>query len=244
MADSDTEVIAWHMGAPVVHESSIADIMNALAFGRDDSSSWLSIRDKLISRGCKTVGILEEGWSHEELISLIRPLKVKKHPRVYIAGIAAAIERDILKSDQKVKMEGGGGADGQGGQWYAHCTKQKAPIEFGVSKYKPDGRIFAMLPKKGCQDHLSVDEEFLLVDLLWMDAHVNPESTMGDYLPSGMPFRLAAICRQLVPPFKPTKKGEERDPKKIISLRHQNARDAKEPLSGSYTDTPISECIA
>ena len=73
MADSDTEVIAWHMGAPVVHESSIADIMNALAFGRDDSSSWLSIRDKLISRGCKTVGSLEEGWSHEELISLIRP---------------------------------------------------------------------------------------------------------------------------------------------------------------------------
>ena len=71
--------------------------------------------------------------------------------------------------------------------------------DFNPSTYKPDGRVFAQLPRKGAQDFMSEEQEHLAVDLVWLDAHANPEPSLGDYLPSGLPLRLGCIFDQLVP---------------------------------------------
>jgi len=243
-AEPEEEPVSWHAGMPVEEQSSIGDIISCLSFGSGDESSWNSIKDKFAARGIKTVRVLEEDWSIPELISLIRAVQPRKQPRAYLAGISAGMGRDLFKNmKQSVKAEGDGAAEGQGREWHTHCTKQKPSAEFNPFKYKPDGRVFAKLPNKGACEHLDAEEEQLVVDLLWIDAHVNPEPSLGDYLPSGVTLRLGRVCTDLLPPFKPTKKGEARAPKDVIRLRHQNARDAPKPYARMVLSDELKEYI-
>ena len=201
MAD-EPQPCAWRPGDAIQDSSSLADIISALGFGRVDATDWMAIKDKLVARGCTTVSQVRDEWSAGELVSLIRPMKPRSHPRVYITAIGSAIGRDLFKEEaSKVKCERGEAAAGQGAEWHLHCTKVAKSTDFNSSKYKPDGRVFAQLPRKGAQDRMSQPEEELAVDLLWLDAHVNPEASIGDYLPPGIPFQLGKICDELLPPF-------------------------------------------
>ena len=125
----------------------------------------------------------------------------------------------------------------------SHCTKVETSTHFNSSKYKPDGRVFELIPKKSTCDFLSAEDEQLAVDLLWLDAHAHPEPSFGDYLPSGMPMRLGNICRELLPPFAPTRKGVARPQKKVIALSHQNRREAVAPYKRMVLSLDFKECI-
>lgn len=235
---------AWQPGEPVVDDTSIADVITTVGFGRADAADWAAIKDKLVSRGCTTVAHLRDAWAPGELLSLIRHLKPKLHPRAYVAGISTVIGHDLLKDHAfKIKSERGDAAAGQGAGWHLHCTKVATTADFLACKYKPDGRVFAHLPRKGAMDFMEEKDEHLAVDLLWLDAHINPEPSMGDYLPSGLPMRLGAICGELLPPFAASKKGAPRPAKQVIALRHQNARDAPTAYKRMVLSSEFQEYI-
>ena len=235
---------AWRPGEPVVDETSITDVITMVGFGRADAADWAAIKDKLVSRGCTTVATLRDAWDPGELLSLIRHLKTKMQPRAYIAGISAAIGHDLLKDHvSKMKSERGEAAAGQGAGWHLHCTKVATAADFFAHRYKPDGRVFAHLPRKGASEYMEDKDEHLAVDLLWLDAHVHPEPSMGDYLPSGLPGQIGRICGELLPPFAASKKGAVRPAKQVITLRHQNARDAPTAYKRMVLSSEFQEYI-
>ena len=57
-----------------------------------------------------------------------------------------------------------------------------------------------------------------------IDAQANPEESLGDYLPTGLPRRLEKVHEALLPPF-----GGKAAASKVYKLRFQNARDAPNP---------------
>lgn len=151
-------------------------------------------------------------------------------PGVYLAAIAKAIGVDLMRRSL-VKAEGAAPA-GQGADWNSNCTKQTPTVEFNVSKYKPDGRVYATLLKSlsSAAKLRNLDSELgLVVDLHWIDMHVNPEPSCGDYLPKGMPARLASICNTLLPPPEAGPRGQVPSYKSMIVTSHQNRRNRETP---------------
>ena len=235
-------VAPWSPALPISDDSSLSDVITSLSFGSGDVDSWMAIKVKVNGRGIFRVGDLKD-WSSDELTSLIRNTKIAKCPRAYLKALGMVVNIDLLYNpatgQHGLKKEAGG----QRSTWFSHCTKVERSEEFGPYNYKPDGRVFAHLPRKGSCAVMDDEEEALAVDLFWLDAHANPEVSLGDYLPFGVPQRLARVCDEMLPAFAPTKKGVARQPKKIISLRHQNARDAPAPYKRMILCSEFQEVI-
>lgn len=240
-AGRETVATPWNPALPVERTSSVKDIVTALTFGSSDAASWGKIRGRFETRGIETVENITEHWDIGELTSVIHGAKPAKHARTYLKAIGHAIEHDFYKHlEFKAKPEP---AEGQRGDWMLKCSKIKPDASFKASDYMPDGRVFAALPKKDSADHMDKDEGELASDLLWLDAHANPEAAIGDYLPEGVPARIGKICTDMLPPFQPTRDGEARPPARIATLRHQNARDAKKPYVRMVLSNEFEEYI-
>lgn len=242
----------WDPSMLVEDASSVADIINGISFGRSDAPDYQKIRDKLASRGCHSVATLTQEWDLPCLKSLIRSCELKKDLSVYIKTIGSAICHDFYRPCTEVKGEVKGEGDdkrarGGGGDMRAACTKVEVSEDFNASKYLPDGRCFEVgeLGRYAGGEHVDGDplpkeDEYMLLDAIILDLHANPEPSCGDYLPEGLPRRLASVCNAIFPQFAADKAGKPRGRQKVITLRAQNGRNgAKYPrmvLSEEYKD--------
>ena len=217
---------AWRPGQPVQDSTRLGDVLAALSFGHNDDS-YTSISEKLAQRNCLTVGQLDS-WSKGEMISLIRPLKLKKLPVAYVAAIEVAAKRTFqadpaMKGEDKVKAPCGGDLP------HIKCTKVAPSETFNASQYLPDGCVYVGVPTLSLQDVLDPEEEKLYVDALWIDAQANPEPSLGDYIPSGLARRYESLHTQLklakLPPSHAGKVNEAaRGVQRAVHLRFQNGR--------------------
>ena len=58
-------------------------------------------------------------------------------------------------------------------------------------------------------DFIDDESEKLLLDKYWLSFQADPEPSLGDYLPKGMPARMAALHKKLkLKPFKPVHFGK------------------------------------
>ena len=223
-------------------EHNLQDVLCAFSFGRPDDEDYKRIGARLAELQCCTVGATTE-WKAPELVSLIRNLKLPKRPSVYVAAIGAAIGHDFDSWSS--------GADeakvfaGQGSGWRTHCSKVEVSDDFSVYKWMPDAHLLALLPSKGSQDILSVEETQLGHDLFFITMHLIKEDACGDYLPHGMAKRIAHIWIEHWPPatvkaFKGQGHASRADIVRALTtaalrsivaqgqtLRHQNGRAAK-----------------
>lgn len=201
--------------------------MAAIGFGQSDPVSWANINSKFAQRNVETVGQLTE-WMAEEVLGLLRGLdranKLQKTPRAYLSMIASHL-------DIRFQAEDSGSSDpagvGQAADWASHCTKLRPSPDFNTSKYIPDGRVWAALPAKGTKTYLEQQDEQLFGDLIWLDAHANPEPSFGEYIPTGMAGRLSYVASMLIPPLKPSKKSQ-RTFKVFLNNRFTNGRNGFE----------------
>ena len=237
----------WDPTKPVEGTSSLANIITCISFGRPDAPDFHQIRDKLALRGCHSPEAIMQ-WDLPCLKSLIRSLKVTKDLRVYITTIGTAIGHDFYNSertDNTAKSEGA--KRPSGGDIRASCTKVDVTEGFNASKYMPDGRCFEIGDLGRYAGGWDVDgdpmpqeDEHMLLDALILDLHANPEPSLGDYLPEGLPRRLAINCDQIYPKFAPDTKGTARGRQRVITIRAQNGRNgARYPrvvLSEEYHD--------
>ena len=164
----DPAPLAWSPLLPVCSRSSMADILNVMGFGSEESKqSYGRIMNKFTARKIDTAGKLKD-YSGEELVSMLRPLELQKKPRLYVAAIGGAIGHDFFKTSV-VKSESGErlAAAGQGAEWHLKCTKVEAGAEFNPTKYIPDGRVYAALPALSKCDQLDSPDAKLAVDLVW-----------------------------------------------------------------------------
>ena len=93
--------MAWRPGDLVLDDTVLAGPCSALTFGQGDPGFDL-IAQKLASRNCTMVGQLRD-WGAQEFISVIRPLKLKKHPKAYLAAMEIAL---VLKLEDKAGNDG------------------------------------------------------------------------------------------------------------------------------------------
>ena len=180
--------LPWTPAMGVTGRSSVKDILNAMHFGRPDLG-YDKVSEKFEKRKISTAGELQD-FQGAELVSMLRGIDgLKMHPRALVAAIGTAIQHNFFSAVKaeggSVKAEGGGSA-GQCSTWNHNCTKVSVSAGFNVSKYIPDGRVYAALPSINKMDELKDKEEDgaeLVVDFIWIDAQCNPEKSMGDYLP-------------------------------------------------------------
>jgi len=215
----------WHPGMNVLDETVLGEVIDVVGFGKPDQDLYTAIKLRFAAANITVVQDLDR-WTRLELASMIRTLKPKKHPNVYLAEIEAAIKRTIRNGNgaSKVKVEGQ-----QNGDKVLKHTKVEPTAGFQPNKYEPDGRIYADLPMKGTQEYLTTNQEELYLDLLCLDLHANPEASIGDYLPSGMAKRLGNIHNARFPAFLPKHAEDQylrtsRPAEKVITVRVQNQR--------------------
>ena len=220
----------WAPGMPLTPETLLKPLLAAIGFGQQDLGSWQRIEQKLAERSVLSLGDLfgatdsESGWSRDEVHYCLKTLQLNKHPMAYIAGLEAACGQvfRIFNPDQDgAKLK-------RGGDFSARSMKVEPSARFNASTYVPDGRCYMAFPQKGSAEQLSPDQEKLYLDYLWLEAHANPEISLGDYLPDGVPRKLAVLHDLLLPPFRPAHCGtaheKPRDARTIIALRWQNGR--------------------
>ena len=154
--------MAWRPGDLVLDDTEIAGPCSAITFGQGDPGFDL-IAQKLASRNCTMVGQLRD-WGAQEFISVIRPLKLKKHPKAYLAAMEIAL---ILKledkpgndgDDVKVKTE-------TGGDMMDRSSKLKPSMGFNPSKYDFDALLYDYLPAKNSMQFLDEENEKLVLDM-------------------------------------------------------------------------------
>jgi hypothetical protein len=93
MATEEGRVKPWRPGELVEGESAVQDILNAVAFVRQDVV-FTQIGERLAVRNCKTVDDLAE-YTSVEFCTLVRQFDIKHKARVYQASIEAAIQRKL-----------------------------------------------------------------------------------------------------------------------------------------------------
>ena len=218
--------MAWRPGDLVLDDTVLAGPCSALTFGQGDPGFDL-IAQKLASRNCTMVGQLRD-WGAQEFISVIRGLKLKKHPQAYLAAMQIAL---VLKledkagndgDDVKVKTE-------TGGDMMDRCLKIAPSNGFNPFNYDFDASLYDYLPAKGQISFLSDDNEKLALDLQWLYMNADPEPSLGVYLPDGMSKRLAWMHSRRLPPFPPKVAGVSKeqipvDAKTKYKDRWQNGR--------------------
>ena len=221
----------WMPGQPITDAVLVAPVLATLGMGQNDMSSFSAIGAKLASRSCLTVGDLGS-FTYGEMISSLRALDLQKKPEAYISAIEVAIGKGFERAE--IKKE-------RGGDTLEECTKVRPSADFKPWKYEPDGRVYDGLPEKGTCDYLTDKQEQLYLDKLVLDAHTNPEPSMGDYLPCGMTKRLGKIHDARFPPFKPLNFGSKMAAQKsrlsnrVIADRFQNGR------TGTYKRVKLDE---
>ena len=212
----------------------LRNLLACLGMGQGDTKSWKVIADNLQEKDTLTVGDLTNKWSHDSFKGLLRGLEKQKalsRPHnAYYKGLVLAASLDFEDKRSQALFVAGKGND-----WHHNCTKERITSGFNPTTYCPDGRLFSFIPEKGSCQHLDYDEFLLVTDLFFLDAIANPEPSMGNYLPVGLPRQLGKVWRIMVAPPKPFhagKRGLEKARKehKCVTLRHQNARSAKEPF--------------
>ena len=216
----------WRPGDLVEGESAVQDILNAIAFVRQDVV-FTQIGERLAVRNCKTVDDLAE-YTSVEFCALARQFDIKHKARVYQATIEAAIQR-TLDADCSMKSELGGKVKKQsGGDMLSRSLKVEPSEGFNLFTYTPDAHVYSnVIGQTG--EYIGDEDEKLYLDKLWLFCQADPEPSVGDYLPSGMKQRLAKIHKQLkLPPFQPTRLGKpgakERSTSDVFSNRFFNGR--------------------
>ena len=231
---------SWNPSNPVNRETPMSPICSCLGHGQQDQASYAAIAAKFKQHGTLDVGTLEDMWGENDfmIMGMLRGLDkkgvLKFTPRSYLAAISKITGISFEAKAHNVT--------GQGGDWNSACTKQRASADFNVAKYVPDGRIFNYLPRKGTVDYLDKAETVLATDLYLLDGIANPEPSVGEYWPLGMPKQLGRSWKIMLPlpePYHLGKLGLEkpRRPADLITLRAQNARAA------STAGKPYARCV-
>jgi len=191
----------WRPGAAICDTTELAHVLEAIGFGQGDGAYNL-IAQKLCDRGCKHVADLRDNWTRQELISTIRPLGAKRAPISYVEAILTGLggmelegERELAIKKEERKYTGGDMTE--------RSKKVRPSKGFNPFMYDPDGALYKFMPGKGSVKHMGSEEEKLCMDLIWLYANADVEPSMGAYLPEGMPFRLAQLHTQRLPPFAP-----------------------------------------
>jgi len=191
----------WRPGAAICDTTELAHVLEAIGFGQGDGAYNL-IAQKLSDRGCKHVADLRDNWTRQELISTIRPLGAKRAPISYVEAILTGLggmelegERELAIKKEERKYTGGDMTE--------RSKKVRPSKGFNPFMYDPDGALYKFMPGKDSMKHLGSEEEKLCMDLIWLYANADVEPSMGAYLPEGMPFRLAQLHTQRLPPFAP-----------------------------------------
>ena len=191
----------WRPGAAICDTTELAHVLEAIGFGQGDGAYNL-IAQKLCDRGCKHVADLRANWTRQELISTIRPLGAKRAPISYVEAILTGLggmelegERELAIKKEERKYTGGDMTE--------RSKKVRPSKGFNPFMYDPDGALYKFMPGKDSVKHMGSEEEKLCMDLIWLYANADVEPSMGAYLPEGMPFRLAQLHTQRLPPFAP-----------------------------------------
>ena len=191
----------WRPGAAICDTTELAHVLEAIGFGQGDGAYNL-IAQKLCDRGCKHVADLRDNWTRQELISTIRPLGAKRAPISYVEAILTGLggmelegERELAIKKEERKYTGGDMTE--------RSKKVRPSKGFNPFMYDPDGALYKFMPGKDSVKHMGSEEEKLCMDLIWLYANADVEPSMGAYLPEGMPFRLAQLHTQRLPPFAP-----------------------------------------
>ena len=220
---SATEQIAdaWQPHHAVTSATPISALLHCIAI-TGEGESYSLIAAKLDSRNCKTVGDLQQ-WTFGELRQSILALSLPKHFRAYMCAIASATGLTFVEESSE--------SSSHGSNWNLACTKKPISPAFIPYAYTPDGRCYAHLPARGSAKYLTGEQEALYVDLLWLEAQVHAEPSLGEYLPAGLAKRLRKLHNASFPPFKPFRAGRlnerARDVAEIINFRFMNARNGQ-----------------
>ena len=224
MSDDATFNPAWGAASRIEGSTAIDNLFLFLGMVQHDKVSYLNIIKKLEARQTTLVRHLKE-WTEQELVSCFSALDLARAPQLYVGVIAAAIQHEFTKTSRAGGSNQNAAAQRRmsGSGAMAACTKVVS-TNFTATSWTPDGRVFAGLPRVGEQKFLSTDQEHLFLDRLVLAAHAHSEPSLGDYIPDGCAKVLAGLYVQLLPPFAPSKKGDERPAAKVISHRFQNGR--------------------
>ena len=216
------EPSAWAPGQALQGKSCIQDVLNVLAFGRDPAFG--EIATKLQQRRCTTVDDFA-AWTCGEFCALAKTSELKKQARAYQAAIETALAMGglpiklgfgmVFKSEQERKPSGG--------DYASRCTKVAPSQAFNVSKYVPDALVFSDVTD-AAGDFIDDESEKLLLDKYWLSFQADPEPSLGDYLPKGMPARMAALHKKLkLKPFKPVHFGKPNEKARRVEDVYANS---------------------